>query len=329
MPNTGPGMIVDVEQAVERLRAGELVAFPTETVYGLGADALNRSAIGKVFSAKGRPPDHPLIVHLPNLDLAQKWSSGFSNSALRLATEFWPGPLTLIVKRAEFVPLEVTGGQETVGLRVPSHPVAQELLSRFGGGIAGPSANRFGKVSSTSADDVLREFPDSNLGVLDGGTCVGGIESTIVDCSGDSLAILRPGLVTAEQIFESLGIMPRGREASSPRTAGGHQTHYSPSARVVILSPVELDILIAKVAGAESGNRYMLCVAGAPSGLPRQMKPVPVSGDPVELASRLYSLFRQADREGYSHIVFLQPEPGGVGVAIADRLNRAAAREEV
>ncbi len=324
MSNSGPGKIVDLDQATRLLKSGELVAFPTETVYGLGADALNKSAVAKIFSTKGRPENHPLIVHVADFQVARTWSAGFSESAVRLAKKFWPGPLTLIVKRADFVPPRVTGGQDTVGLRVPAHPVAQQLLVQFGGGIAGPSANRFGKVSPTSAQDVVEEFAGIPLAVLDGGKSTVGIESTIVDCSGNSLAILRPGFVTAEQIFECLGIMPRGRENDSPRTAGTHKSHYAPNAKVILLPEDEVDAFFLQTTRSES-NRYLACF----SGRPPQGKNIvwhPVPDDPAELANQLYSLFRQADAENFTHVVFVQPEQKGVGTAVADRLNRAAAR---
>lgn len=204
----------DIAAAAARLRAGELVALPTETVHGLGADAMNPAAVRRIFEAKGRPADHPLIVHLPDAEQMTQWARDIPREAIALAQAFWPGPLTLILKREDDVPLEVTGGQDTVGLRVPGHPLALKLLRAFGGGVAAPSANRFGRISPTTAQHVRDEFHDTlgdALTVLDGGPCEVGIESTILDLSGEAPRILRPGAISAEQIAAVIGRMPAAR----------------------------------------------------------------------------------------------------------------------
>jgi L-threonylcarbamoyladenylate synthase len=210
----------DIERAVALLRAGELVAFPTETVYGLGADAANPAAVAKIFAAKGRPQDHPLIVHLDGAAQLDAWARDIPAYAFELAEAFWPGPLTLILKRQPGVPDAVTGGQDTVGLRVPGHPLALELLRAFGGGLAAPSANRFGRISPTTARHVREELGEAVAMVLDGGPCQVGIESTILDCTGGAPRILRPGMVGAPALGRVLGRMPGYGAAGGPRVSG-------------------------------------------------------------------------------------------------------------
>src|SRR5574341_279088 len=218
----------DIEQAVAVLRAGGLVAFPTETVYGLGADASNAAAVRKIFEAKRRPAAHPLIVHLADAVQLANWAREVPEHARRLARKFWPGPLTLILKRAPRVSDVVTGGQETVAVRVPLHPVSQQLLARFGSGVAAPSANRHGRVSATTAEHVRREFGAEVNCVLDGGEARIGIESAIVDLSGVRPVLLRPGWVTAAEIESVLGTRLASPDTGAPRAPGTLPVHYAP-----------------------------------------------------------------------------------------------------
>jgi L-threonylcarbamoyladenylate synthase len=234
-----------IEEAARLLRKGELVAFPTETVYGLGADASNPVAVAKIFALKGRPADHPLIVHVANGEALHEWGSEVSPAAFVLAENFWPGPLTLIVKRARHVDDAVTGGQDTVGLRCPSHPMAQELLREFAkigsGAIAAPSANRFGHVSPTTAEHVLDEF-GAGLFVLDGGPCEVGLESTIVDLSRGAPVLLRPGAITRGDIARVMGAEPRDRDAEAPRASGTLAAHYAPRTAMSLVGGPALDL---------------------------------------------------------------------------------------
>ncbi|ENO86872.1 L-threonylcarbamoyladenylate synthase, partial [Thauera linaloolentis] len=218
-----PPTLVAIREAAALLRAGDIVGMPTETVYGLAADALNPAAVNKIFAAKGRPADHPLIVHLPSADHLPRWAAAIPKDALALARAFWPGPLTLILKRAPEVPDEVTGGQDTVGLRVPSHSIALAMLLVFGSGIAAPSANRFGRISPTTAAHVREELGERVAMVVDGGPCAVGIESTILDFSRDVPEILRPGAITPEAIARVIGRRPRVRgEAAGGGRADAH-----------------------------------------------------------------------------------------------------------
>uniref|UniRef100_UPI002FDD1BFD L-threonylcarbamoyladenylate synthase n=1 Tax=Pelomicrobium sp. TaxID=2815319 RepID=UPI002FDD1BFD len=210
----------EIAKAVDILRAGGLVAFPTETVYGLGADARNPEAVGKIFAAKGRPQHHPVIVHLAEAAQLEAWAVDIPDGARRLAERFWPGPLTLILRRGPGVPDAVTGGQDTVGLRVPAHPVAQALLQAFGGGIAAPSANRFGRLSPTTAQHVEAELDGAVDLILDGGACPVGIESTIVDCAGERPTLLRPGHIGREVLEEALGVRVEAPGPGAPRAPG-------------------------------------------------------------------------------------------------------------
>jgi L-threonylcarbamoyladenylate synthase len=222
----------NIARAADLLHAGDLVAFPTETVYGLGADATNAAAVAKIFAAKGRPADHPLIVHIPGVSHLGRWARDVPPQAYQLAAAFWPGPLTMILKRQPGVPDLVTGGQDTVGLRIPDHVVARQLLAAFAGGIAAPSANRFGHISPTTAAHVHEELGAAAAFVLDGGPCGIGIESTIVDLSRDRPAVLRPGAITREQLETALGIAPDEGAADNfpdaPRVSGSLAAHYAP-----------------------------------------------------------------------------------------------------
>ena len=302
--------------AAANLLAGGLVAFPTETVYGLGADACNADAVARIYAAKGRPADHPLIVHVASMDGLGDWAADVPAFAISLARNFWPGPMTLVVKRSSLAADFVTGGQDTVGVRVPDHPVAVGLLEAFaragGKGIAAPSANRFGNVSPTTANAVSDELSDY-LGIsdviLDGGACAVGVESTIIDCTGDVPKILRPGAITREMIKHSTGLDVLDADGVAIRVSGSLESHYSPIAKVVLdQSPT-----------AGQGFIAMADVAAA-AGVIRLA--APTTHD--EFARVLYSALRAADEQGLSTVVVAQPAGKGIAIAIRDRLMRAA-----
>ena len=303
--------------AAQALLEGALVAFPTETVYGLGADATNPIAVSRIYSTKGRPENHPLIVHIPSLDLLGEWASEIPDYAISLARDFWPGPLTLIVHRSELAGDFVTGGQDTVGVRVPAQPLALALLKSFvslgGKGVAAPSANRFGAVSPTTASAVEEEigaFLDKERDlILDGGPSLVGVESTIVDCTGLDPRILRLGAVTAEMIEESTGLKVLAPEQVDIRVSGSLDSHYSPAAKVV------LDAL------PESGEGFIAwATIPTPSGAVRLASPSSIE----QYARDLYSALRLGDQMGISTIAVLQPEGEGLAAAIRDRLKKAA-----
>lgn len=311
-------------QAVRLLRAGALVAFPTETVYGLGADASNPLAVAAIFRAKGRPADHPVIVHVQGSAALRQWAREVPEAARRLAARFWPGPLTLILPRAPGVPDAVTGGQDTVGLRCPAHPVAQALLSAFGGGIAAPSANRFGRVSPTTAQHVLDEFGSAVPLILDGGPCAVGVESTIVDLSRGRAVLLRPGGVTAAQLAEVLGEAPLPPDAAAPRASGGLEAHYQPSAVVELVRPESLDdALTALVAAKHCVAVWSRVLPGVvPSAAWRwQAAPADAEG----YARALYASLRAMDDGACDRILIAEPPDEPAWAAVRDRLRRASA----
>ena len=247
----------EIEAAVEALRAGDLVAFPTETVYGLGANAQNPAALRKIFAAKGRPAQHPLIVHLDSAKYLHRWTQKLSPEAEKLAARFWPGPLTLVVQRAPHVLDAVTGGQDTVAIRVPGHPMAQQLLTAFGGGIAAPSANRYGHLSPTRAEHVRDELGDAVKIVLDGGECQLGVESTIVSCVDGQVRLLRPGAVTLTQLRSAVGDVQIGADATAPRVPGSMQAHYAPTTPLEVVPGDGLEVFAGSL--NDQGER----VAGA------------------------------------------------------------------
>lgn len=310
-----------VLDAAAILQRGGLVAFPTETVYGLGANALDTAAVARVFAVKGRPAGHPLIVHVAGTEDLERWSASVPASARRLAEALWPGPLTVIVARADHVPDVVAGGWPTIALRSPAHPVAQALLEAFGGGIAAPSANRFGRVSPTTAADVRADLGGEVDLVLDGGPCRVGVESTIVDCTADVVTLLRPGGVSVELLEDVLGApVARGAGPGAAPAPGTLAAHYSPRAQVVLAATVAEALDRAATAG---GRRGVL--------LPRTVE-VPdgvtllVAGeDPAGYARVLYARLREADRLGLDLLVAVPPAERGLGVAVADRLRRSAA----
>lgn len=318
-----------VDDAVAVLRAGGLVAFPTETVYGLGADAEQPAAVAKVFTAKGRPPDHPLIVHLGDAALLDAWAEAVPPEARLLADAFWPGPLTLLLWRSDKVPDAVTGGRDTVGLRVPDHPVALRLLQAFGGGVAAPSANRFGQVSPTTAGHVVAELGDEVDLVLDGGPCTVGVESTIVDLSGDHPVVLRPGGVSTERLADVLGRAPATEAVAAPgatsaRAPGMLASHYAPRARVVLATDDEAAAAIARALDTGAVGVGLLAPRLVP-GTPDAAVVLEPAGPAEEYARLLYARLRQADRLGLDVLVCVPPAATGIGVAVVDRLRRAAA----
>lgn len=311
--------------AAANLLAGNMVAFPTETVYGLGADACNADAVARIYSVKGRPADHPLIVHVASMDALGDWAAEVPEYAIALARDYWPGPMTLIMKRSSLAGDFVTGGQGTVGVRVPAHPVALGLLEAFarvgGKGVAAPSANRFGNVSPTTAQAVADELSDY-LGdadqILDGGPCEVGVESTIIDCTGDVPRILRPGAVTVAMIEESTRLvvgesafvgLGGSVDVEKIRFSGSLDSHYAPVATVVLDQP--------PVAG--QGFIAMADVT-TPDGVVRLA--APKSDD--EFARVLYAALRAADEKGLKTVVVAQPQGDGIAIAIRDRLKRAA-----
>jgi len=319
----------EYRRAVELLLAGELVAFPTETVYGLGADAADPQAVAKIFAAKGRPADHPLIVHLPAANWVERWAEQVPAAAWELMEAFWPGPLTLILKKQTWVPDAVTGGQDTVGLRVPGHPVALELLRRFAaaggrGGVAAPSANRFGRVSPTRAEHVREELGERVALVLDGGACQVGIESTIVDLSRGEPVILRPGHIAPSHIAAVLGEAPATAvERGAPRVSGSLEAHYAPVTPMrVVPSERLLNLLLAM---RHSGRRTAaLCHSQPPqSGMPHVWKMLPA--DPVGYAHDFYAALRELDHAGVENIIVEALPELPEWHAVADRLRRAVA----
>jgi len=313
----------EIAHAAAVLKAGELVAFPTETVYGLGADASNADAVRKVFAAKGRPADHPLIVHIADALQLRNWARDVPPAAHTLAQHFWPGPLTLVLKRNPHVPDAVTGGQDTVAIRVPSHPVAQALLHAFGGGIAAPSANRFGRVSATTAAHVHEEFGDAVACVLDGGAADVGIESTIVDCSRDVPALLRPGWITPQQIETALGSLLGVPASRGPRAPGMLDKHYAPQTPLMLM---EGD-LVAELARSltRQGKRVAALARTSLRPLIDNMVWIAAPADAAGYAHDLYANLRALDHAGCDAILVEQPPEDAEWIAIRDRLNRAAA----
>jgi len=302
--------------AAAHLLAGGLVAFPTETVYGLGADACNEMAVSRIYSVKGRPADHPLIVHVASIDALGDWAVDVPTYAIYLARDYWPGPMTLVVTRTALAADFITGGQDTVGVRVPNHPVALGLLEAFaragGKGVAAPSANRFGNVSPTTAQavrDELNEYLGMSDLILDGGACAVGVESTIIDCTGEMPKILRPGAITEEMIAQSTGLDVVDADGVVIRVSGSLESHYSPIAKVVLdQSPL-----------AGQGFIAMADVATA-AGVVRLASPTTHD----EFARVLYSALRAADEQGLNIVVVAQPEGNGIAIAIRDRLARSA-----
>ena len=313
----------DVDRAAQLLAAGELVAFPTETVYGLGADASRDEAVRKIFAAKGRPSAHPLIVHLAPGASLDGWAADVPDAARALVAAAWPGPLTIVVAKGPRVAAATTGGGATVGLRVPSHPLAQRLLAAFGGGVAAPSANRFGAVSPTTAQHVAADLGDDVRYILDGGPCSVGVESTIVDFTRGRPALLRPGGMPREAIEAIVGPLAAAGD-DAPAAPGTLASHYAPRAIVYAVSPDDVPNYVAMTM-----DRYGRVVVLAPRAafaawpdLPTEHVMLPDDLD--ELAAALYATLRDLDAAGVDVVIAALPPAAGLGEAVGDRLRRAA-----
>ena len=308
-----------ISKAAQSLKDGHLVAFPTETVYGLGVDATNEKAVSRIYSVKGRPVGHPLIVHISSINKLEQWATDIPEYAIKLAREFWPGPMTLILPRTVLAKDFITGGQNNVGLRVPSQPIALALLKKFeeleGQGVAAPSANRFGAVSPTTAEAVSEElgvYLDSEDLVLDGGQCLVGIESTIIDCTGPALKVLRPGAITEDMIQQVLNEKSQNFNIKSNIKAPGLlDSHYAPKAKIslnAVAKPGEGFIALSKFQ--------------TPLGAIRLASPVSLE----QYARELYLALRSADQQGLNKVAVIVPEGTGLAEAIRDRLSKAASR---
>jgi L-threonylcarbamoyladenylate synthase len=323
-----------IAEAAERIRAGELVGFPTETVYGLGADASNDAAVALIFAAKGRPPEHPLIVHVASAAQVADYASEVPDFAAKLIEAFWPGPLTLILPRRAGVAAAAAGGQNSIGLRCPAHPVALALLQACGTGLAGPSANRFGHVSPTTALHVQEELGEDLL-VLDGGPCAVGIESTIVDCTRGQPVLLRPGLLTRAQLEAACGQPVLDKDApgsvAAPRASGTLESHYAPNARVRLMDAqalqTALDALNANnaAAAAQASPGTVAVYARSPLGLKAPTLHRQMPEDAAAAAQQLFAVLRELDALGVSQIWVQAPPDAPEWDGVRDRLSRAAA----
>lgn len=312
-----------IDEAARLLAAGELVAFPTETVYGLGADASNPAALARLFEAKRRPADHPVIVHVSNLQSALQWSASMPDGARALAERFWPGPLTLVVPRGPRVPDAVTGGQASVGLRAPSHPVARALLAAFGGGIAAPSANRFGHVSPTTARHVADDLGDAIALILDGGPCDFGIESTIVAFDGDLPLLLRPGAIGVDAIAAVLGRAPVEGHAAAPRASGTLPSHYAPRTPAARVAHSALRAEVGQLGERDERVGVLAFDRDAPEDFDGVW--IAASRDPARYAHELYANLRRLDGAAVD-VILIEDVPAGVAwAAVRDRLARATA----
>jgi L-threonylcarbamoyladenylate synthase len=306
-----------LRQSAEKLKAGDLIAFPTETVYGIGADAENKDAVARMYQVKNRPANHPVIVHIAELNDVDYWAKDVPEYAINLMRDFWPGPMTLLLKRREVAGDFLTGAQEIVGLRIPANSVALGLLNEFkavgGMGVAAPSANRYGAVSPTTAEAVSQELSEYLLPgdqILDGGPCLVGVESTIIDCNSDNPKILRPGAISAEMIEESTGIILAGVSETKIRTSGSDKQHYAPRAKVIIGGEIQ------------SGEGLIaMSEIATPEGVIRLAEPISIE----EYARVLYSALRMSDSQNLGKVRIIPPKGEGLAVAIRDRINRAAA----
>lgn len=314
-----------ISTAASLLRDGGVVAFPTETVYGLGADAANEQVVRRIFSIKGRPADHPLIVHLADAGMIDRWARDIPADALRLAEFFWPGPLTIVIRRSATVSDLVTGGLDTVGIRVPAHPVAQSLLREFGGGIAAPSANRFGRISPTCADHVRDELGSAPDLILDGGDCQVGLESTIISLAHGRPILLRPGGISHPELCEALG-----REVAHPcqpdpalRAPGCHASHYAPLTPAFIITAENLPAEIRRTVDTGQ-NVASLCLTETVTDLYPASRCLLMPNDPVGYGQALYASLRRIDSEGYDKILIEAPPESEPWRAVSDRLRRAA-----
>ncbi len=311
--------------AASLLRGGGVVAFPTETVYGLGADAANGQAVRRIFVIKGRPADHPLIVHLADAGMIDRWARDIPADAFRLADRFWPGPLTIILRRSATVSDLVTGGLDTVGLRVPAHPVARHLLREFGGGVAAPSANRFGRISPTCADHVRDELGSAPDLILDGGDCQVGLESTIISLVHDRPVLLRPGGISLPHLCETLGreVAHPGQPDPALRAPGCHPAHYAPLTPSSIISVAHLPAVLRE-SGAAGQRVAILCHTATVADLCPTSRCLLLPDDPIGYGQALYASLRRLDAEGYARILIEAPPETEPWRAVRDRLGRAA-----
>jgi len=320
----------DIQQAARLLKEGKLVAIPTETVYGLAADASNKEALHKLFDAKGRPRNHPVIVHIASAAQLSDWVAELPPVAQKLAERFWPGPLTMIFKKKPHVLEDVTGGQDTVAIRVPKHDTALKLLQEFGGGLAAPSANRFGKLSPTEAADVANEFESEVAYVLDGGTCDVGIESTIIDMSGDKPRVLRPGMLNLEMLNEVAGLNATHNNDDLPsvKAPGTLKSHYSPMTPVMLVEPDELKTVLQKLNGAAKTAAVLSFKEEVVNGTDKQTAWIAVPNDPKIYARHLYGNLRKLDTFKCDWIIVERVPDHEQWSGIRDRLQRASFRED-
>jgi L-threonylcarbamoyladenylate synthase len=314
----------EIEEAVETLRAGDLVVFPTETVYGLGANASNPAAVRKIFEVKGRPADHPVIVHLDNPRYLHRWVADVPPAAERLADMFWPGPLTLILPKADSVNDIVTGGQDSIGIRIPSHPMAQQLLTAFGGGIAAPSANRYGRLSPTKPEHVRDEFGDAIRVLLDGGDSPIGLESTIVSCINSEVRLLRPGFITRSQIEAVVGELAVG--GTAPRAPGDRALHYAPSTPLEIVAADDLEARAGEFVARQ--EKVAVLAMRPPLHTTRFMTWINAGKKPDAYAHNLYNHLRTLDHAGCVRILVQELPQGERWAAILDRLQHASGMRE-
>jgi L-threonylcarbamoyladenylate synthase len=317
----------EIDRAVDALRQGEVVAFPTETVYGLGADAQNPEAVRKVFALKGRPAAHPLIVHIDHPRLLERWALEISPAARALAERFWPGPLTLVMRRAPAVDLAITGGQDTVAVRIPGHPVAQQLLRAFGSGIAAPSANRYGRLSPTRAEHVREEFGYAVSVVLDGGDCKIGLESTIVSCVDSVPRVLRPGSITLSQLRSVVAEVVEGPVAAGPRVPGSDAKHYAPATPLSIVNSRALEEVVAQLTAEH--EKVAVLATRPPRVANKFMTWVNAGRRADAYARELYVNLRTLDKSGAMEILVEAVPEGEAWDAVRDRLRRAATAENV
>ena len=307
-----------IKDAAAVLRRGGLVAFPTETVYGLGADASNPAAVGRIYRVKGRPAGHPVIVHIGDVGQTRLWAREIPEHASRLANRFWPGPLTLVLRRAAGVRDDLTGGQDTIGLRVPGHPVALDLLREFGGGIAAPSANRFGRISPTSAEHVLSDLGSDVDLILDGGACDIGIESTIVDLSRGKPVVLRPGRIAEKDIAETLGVVVSPRDTAAPRAPGALLSHYAPRRPLRLIGSDEWEQCLSRTSTRRSAMSFRPRPVGDTSAIW-----IEGASDPQRYARDLYANLRALDSSRCDEILVEEPPASAAWAAVWDRLSRA------
>ena len=314
-----------IAHAAALLRGGGVVGFPTETVYGLGADAENSGAVSRIFHIKGRPADHPLIVHLADTANIDFWARDIPDSAVRLAERFWPGPLTIVLRRSPRVTDLVTGGLHTVGIRVPSHPVARALLREFGGGIAAPSANRFGRISPTRADHVREELGSGPDMILDGGSCQVGLESTIISLAGDRPVLLRPGSISFAELNGVIGEEALLLKKPDPalRAPGSHASHYAPLTPTAVVSREQLALIAGRFNSAGK-TVAILCLSTTVPPFPGEADCALLPGDPAGYGRELYTTLRRLDAAGYDSILIETPPETEPWRAVRDRIRRAA-----